>query len=151
MTSKACFILPLFPVDQGIAISPGETYQWKDGNGQTVVSDIPTAVNTQGRRSIDGVKPTSVSKRSRKQQPTPKVFDAPKNIAEKDLELQAAPAGNRRRRTSRLKASHLKTIVGSCDRSRHNLVRARSNQPVVSYMMTKASATSLTPPREPWK
>ncbi|WP_310493090.1 DUF4124 domain-containing protein [Dechloromonas sp.] len=132
MTSKSSFIFALFfPLTIAVMSAQAETYQWKDNNGQTVVSDVPPPATAKGRRSIGGVKPAVVSEAiPEKTADAPKVADAPKTIAEKDLDFK------KRQQESREKADKQaaeKEKSENCDRARRNLAALEANQPLAVY------------------
>jgi hypothetical protein len=59
-----------------------QTYQWKDSSGRTVVSDTPPpGAVKESARTIGGNAPTATTTNA-------KPADAPKTIAEKDLEFK---------------------------------------------------------------
>ena len=68
-----------------------ETFQWKDSNGQTIISDTPPPATAKNRRSIGGQQPSVVSEK-----PVEKAADGaktaaaagPKTTAEKDMEFK---------------------------------------------------------------
>ena len=125
MTSKSCFIFALFfPLTVALPSAQAETYQWKDSNGQTVVSDYPPPSTAKGRRSIGGVKPTVVSEAlPEKIADTPKIPEAPKNIAEKDLEFKKRQQESREKADKQAKEQAAqKDKSENCDRARRNLV-----------------------------
>ncbi|MBK6357283.1 MAG: DUF4124 domain-containing protein [Betaproteobacteria bacterium] len=133
MTSKSCFIFALFfPLTVALPSAQAETYQWKDSNGQTVVSDYPPPSTAKGRRSIGGVKPTVVSEAlPEKTADTPKIPEAPKNIAEKDLEFKKRQQESREKADKQAKEQAAqKDKSENCDRARRNLVALESNQPI---------------------
>ena len=90
MTTKPTLIFALFLVPTvAFSTAHAETYQWKDSNGQTVVSDVPPPPTVKGRRSIGGSQPSVVSEKpAEKSAEDAKAADAPKTSAEKDLEFK---------------------------------------------------------------
>ena len=90
MTMKPVFIFAIiFASTAAITPSYGETFQWKDSNGQTVVSDTPPPATAKGRRSIGCAKPNIVADAAAESSAeAPKVSEAPKSMAEKDLEFK---------------------------------------------------------------
>ncbi|MGB4063282.1 MAG: DUF4124 domain-containing protein [Azonexus sp.] len=105
-----------------------ETFQWKDSNGQTVVSDVPPPATAKGRRSIGGMKPAVVSEAlPEKTGDAPKVADAPKTTAEKDLDFK------KRQQEAREKADKLAAESEkreNCERARRSVATLESNQPI---------------------
>jgi len=136
MTSRPTFIFALFlPLTVATISAHAETFQWKDSNGQTVVSDVPPPATAKGRRSIGGMKPVVVSEAlPEKTGDAPKVADTPKTTAEKDLDFK------KRQQEAREKADkHAKEQAAekekseNCERARRNLVALESNQPLSTY------------------
>ena len=129
MTSKTRFIFALFfPLTVAFTFAQAETYQWKDSNGQTVVSDVPPPATAKGRRSIGGVKPAVVSEAiPEKTADAPKVADAPKTTAEKDLDFK------KRQQEAKEKADKQAAETEkreNCERARRSLATLESNQPL---------------------
>lgn len=132
MTSRPTFIFALFlPLTVATISAHAETFQWKDSNGQTVVSDVPPPATAKGHRSIGGMKPAVVSEAlPEKTGDAPKVADAPKTTAEKDLDFK------KRQQEAREKADKLAAESEkreNCERARRNLVALESNQPLSTY------------------
>lgn len=129
MTSRPTFIFALFlPLTVATISVRAETFQWKDSNGQTVVSDVPPPATAKGRRSIGGMKPAVVSEAlPEKTGDAPKVADAPKTTAEKDLDFK------KRQQEAREKADKLAAESEkreNCERARRSLATLESNQPL---------------------
>ncbi|MDP2883232.1 MAG: DUF4124 domain-containing protein [Azonexus sp.] len=136
MTSKPTFIFALFfPLTVAVMSAQAETYQWKDSNGQTVVSDVPPPATAKGRRSIGGVKPAVVSEAiPEKTADAPKVADAPKTIAEKDLDFKKRQQESREKADKQAKEQAAeKEKSENCDRARRNLAALEANQPLTVY------------------
>ncbi|TXT32570.1 MAG: hypothetical protein FD131_143 [Rhodocyclaceae bacterium] len=132
MTSRPTFIFALFlPLTVATISAHAETFQWKDSNGQTVVSDVPPPATAKGRRSIGGMKPAVVSEAlPEKTGDAPKVADAPKTTAEKDLDFKKRQQ-EAREKADKLAAESEKSE--NCERARRNLVALESNQPLSTY------------------
>lgn len=129
MTSRSTFIFALFfPLTVASFSTHAETFQWKDSNGQTVVSDVPPPATAKGRRSIGGMKPAVVSEAlPEKTGDAPKVADAPKTTAEKDLDFK------KRQQEAREKADKLAAESEkreNCERARRSVATLESNQPI---------------------
>jgi hypothetical protein len=133
MTSKPTFIFALiFPLTVASISTHAETFQWKDSNGQTVVSDVPPPATAKGRRSIGGVKPAVVSEAiPDKTADAAKAADAPKTTAEKDLEFKKRQqeAKEKAEKQSKEQAAE-KEKSENCERARRNLAALESNQPL---------------------
>jgi type IV secretory pathway VirB10-like protein len=133
MTSKSAFIFVLFfPLTVGSYSSHAETYQWKDINGQTVVSDVPPPATVKGRRSIGGVKPGLISEAIPEKDPdAPKSAEPPQTIAEKNLEFKKRQqeAEQKAEKQAKERAAE-KEKSENCDRARRNLAVLESSQPI---------------------
>jgi hypothetical protein len=105
-----------------------ETYQWKDGSGQTVVSDVPPPATAKGRRSIGGVRPAVVSEAlPEKTADTPKSVDAPKTTAEKDFDFK------KRQQEAKEKSDKLAAEADkrdNCERARRAVSALESSHPL---------------------
>lgn len=106
-----------------------ETYQWKDSNGRTVISDTPQPGVGKAVRVIGGQMPTVSSEK-----PAEKTSEAPKTTAEKDLDFK------KRQQEAREKADkdakEQKSAADrqeNCERARRNLAALESNQPMTNY------------------
>lgn len=133
MTSRPTFIFALFfPLTVASISAHAETFQWKDSNGQTVVSDVPPPASAKGRRSIGGAKPAVVSEAIPEKTPDgAKVADAPKTTAEKDLDFKKRQQDAREKADKQAKEQAAeKEKAENCDRIRRNLAALESNQPV---------------------
>jgi hypothetical protein len=129
MTTKPAFIFALFFLSTvTITTSHAETFQWKDSNGQTVVSDVPPPATAKGRRSIGGVKPALVSETlPEKPVDAPKVADAPKTTAEKELEFKKRQQEAKEKAEKQVAEAQRRD---NCERARRHLTTLESNQPL---------------------
>ncbi len=133
MTARHSFIFALFfPLTVASISAHAETFQWKDSNGQTVVSDVPPPATAKGQRSIGGVKPAVVSEGiPEKTVDAPKVADAPKTTAEKDLDFKKRQQEAREKADKQAKEQAAeKEKNENCERARRNLAALESNQPL---------------------
>jgi hypothetical protein len=127
----AFFLLPTVAFGTAFA----QTYQWKDSNGQTVVSDVPPPPTVKGRRSIGGNQPSVVSEKpAEKPAEDAKAADAPKTVAEKDFEFK------KRQQEAKEKADKLAKEQAAeadkrlnCDRARNMVTALEGNQPTSTY------------------
>lgn len=136
MTTKPTLIIALILASTAAGIpAHAETYQWKDNNGQTVVSDIPPPATAKGRRAIGGVKPPVVSEAVAEKPADPqKATEAPKNTAEKDLDFRKRQQEAREKADKQAKEQAAETEKrDNCERARRNLAALESNQPVSTY------------------
>jgi len=132
MTSKSSLVFALVLASTTAGISAqAETYQWKDSNGQTVVSDIPPPATAKGRRSIGGTKPAVVSEAiPEKATDAVKAADAPKSAAEKDMEFKKRQQEAKEKADKQAKEQNVEAEKReNCDRARRNLAALESNQP----------------------
>lgn len=105
-----------------------ETYQWKDSNGRTVISDTPQPGAGKAARVIGGATP-SVSTGA----PADKTAEAPKTTAEKDLEFKKRQQEAREKADK--EAKEQKTAADkqeNCERARRNLAALESRQPMAT-------------------
>lgn len=105
-----------------------ETYQWKDSNGRTVISDTPQPGAGKAARVIGGQMP-SVST----EKPADKTAEAPKTTAEKDLEFKKRQQEAREKADKEAKEQKLAADrQENCDRARRNLIALESKQPMAT-------------------
>lgn len=142
MTMKAVFIFgSIFALTVAANTGHAETFQWKDSNGQTVVSDVPPPSSAKGRRSLGGVKPSVVSEPvADKSAEAPKTGDAPKGaeppktMAEKEFEFKKRQQEAKEKADKQAKDEATQTEKReNCERARRNLTTLESNQPVTLY------------------
>ncbi|WP_265941832.1 DUF4124 domain-containing protein [Dechloromonas sp. A34] len=110
------------------ALTPvhAQTYQWKDSNGQTVISDTPQQGAGKAARVIGGPMPSVITEK-----PADKTAEAPKTTAEKDLEFKKRQLEAREK--SEKDAKEQKAAADkqdNCERARRNLAALESNQPM---------------------
>ena len=136
MTMKPVFIFAIiFASTAAITPSYGETFQWKDTNGQTVVSYVPPPATVKGRRSIGGAKPIVVSDAVvDKAADAPKDAEAPKNMAEKNLDFKKRQQEAKEKAEKQAKEQANESEKReNCQRAQRNLATLESNQPVTLY------------------
>jgi hypothetical protein len=135
MTSKSSLVIALVLASTTAGISAqAETYQWKDGNGQTVVSDIPPPATAKGRRSIGGTKPAVVSEAiPEKSTDAVKAADAPKSTAEKDMDFKKRQQEAKEKAEKQAKEQTAETEKrDNCERARRNVAALEANQPLAT-------------------
>lgn len=132
MTSKSRLVFALVLASTSAGMSAqAETYQWKDSNGQTVVSDIPPPATAKGKRSIGGVKPAVVSEAlPEKTADAPKVAEAPKTTAEKDFDFKKRQQEAKEKSDKQAAEAEKRD---NCERARRNVVALESDQPLSTY------------------
>jgi len=132
MTSKSSLVFALVVIASTTAgiSAQAETFQWKDSNGRTVVSDIPPPASAKDRRSIGGVKPAVVSEAiPEKSTDASKAADAPKSTAEKDLDFKKRQQEAKEKADKQAKEQTAETEKrDNCERARRNLAALESNQ-----------------------
>lgn len=136
MTMKPVFIFAIISaLTAAINASYAETFQWKDSNGQTVVSDVPPPATAKGRRSIGGVKPAMASESAaEKPADAPKVADAPKTMAEKDLDFKKRQQEAKEKAEKQAKEQAAEAQMrDNCERARRNLATLESKEPLTTY------------------
>lgn len=106
-----------------------QTYQWKDGNGRTVISDTPPPGTAKASRTLGS--PSSAAEEITK--PAEKLTDAPKSTAEKDLEFKKRQQEIKEKADKDAKEQTAAAEKReNCDRARHNLAALASNQPMAT-------------------
>jgi len=132
MTTKSSLVIALLFASTATGISAqAETYQWKDSNGQTVVSDVPPPSTAKGRRSIGGVKPAVVSEAiPDKAADASKAADAPKTTAEKEFDFKKRQQEAKEKADKQVAEAEKRD---NCERARRNLAALESNQPLNTY------------------
>ncbi|HXE40944.1 MAG TPA: DUF4124 domain-containing protein [Azonexus sp.] len=127
-TMKSALILTL-----GIAAATtllpvhAQTYQWKDSNGRTIISDTPQPGAGKAARVIGGSTPSFSSEK-----PAEKTAEAPKTTAEKDLEFKKRQQEAREKADKEAKEQKAAADKQeNCERARRNLAALESKQPMV--------------------
>lgn len=87
----------------------GQTYQYKDSRGRTVISDTPPPGSAQGARTLGGAPAEAAAKAA----------DAPKTTAEKDMDFR------KRQQEAREKADKDAKEQAAATQKRENCERAR--------------------------
>ena len=136
MTTKSSLVFALvFASATTSVVSHAETFQWKDSNGQTVVSDVPPPASAKGRRSIGGQQPAVVSEKvAEKPSDGAKASDTPKTTAEKDFEFKKRQQEAKEKAEKQAKEQAAeKDKRDNCENSRRNLAALEANQPMATY------------------
>lgn len=130
MTMKTALIF-ILGMTLTAAISPlhAQTYQWKDSNGRTIISDTPQPGAGKNARTLGGTPPATTSG----EMPVEKATEAPKTMADKDLDFK------KRQQEAKEKAEKLaKEQAASaerkenCTRAGRSLAALESNQPMAT-------------------
>ncbi len=127
MSSKPILAIALMATAFGVG---AETYQWKDSNGQTVVSDTPPPSSAKSRRSLGGVQPAVVSEKPADSAKPP---EGPKTTAEKDMDFKKRQqeAKEKADKQAKEQASEAEKR-DNCERAKRNLTALENNQPMVT-------------------
>jgi hypothetical protein len=136
MTTKPALVFALFLASTvAFDAACAETYQWKDSNGQTVVSDVPPPASAKDRRSIGGRQPAVVSEQlAEKPADGAKTAEAPKTIAEQELDFKRRQQEARENADKQAKEQAAATNKReNCERARSNLAALKANQPLTTY------------------
>ncbi|MBF1164202.1 MAG: DUF4124 domain-containing protein [Dechloromonas agitata] len=105
-----------------------ETFQWKDSNGQTIISDTPPPATAKNRRSIGGQQPSVVSEK-----PVEKAADGAKTAAEKDMEFKKRQQEAKEKADKQAKEEAATAEKReNCERAKRNLTALENNQPMVT-------------------
>jgi hypothetical protein len=131
MTRKRShFIFALFLASTAASLTAhAQTYQWKDGSGRTVISDTPPPASAKERRAIGDRRPAVVSEKIEE-----KPAEAPKTMAEKDLEFKKRQQEAREKAEKQAKEQAAeKERRESCENARRNLAVFETDQPVATY------------------
>lgn len=132
MTMKLALIFALGITSTAALVSAhAQTYQWKDNNGRTVISDSPPPGTAKTKRAI-GEAPAATGF-VETPAPSEKKAEAPQTTAEKDLEFK------KRQQEAREKAEKAEKELAAarekqanCENARRNLAALESNQPIAS-------------------
>jgi hypothetical protein len=128
MTMKPALILA-FGIAAALVFVPaqGQTYQWKDSAGRTVIADTPPPGSAKEARTIGGQQRAVVTGEN----PAEKAAEGPKTTAEKDLDFK------KRQQEAREKADkdakEQKAAANrqeNCQRARRNLAALEAKQPM---------------------
>ncbi len=104
-----------------------QTYQWKDSNGRTVISDTPPPGSARTKQVIGSSPPTTT------QGDAEKAKDAPTTTADKDADFRKRQKEAKEKADKEAKEQALAAEKReACERSRRNLAALESNQPVAT-------------------
>jgi len=122
---KPVLIFTLIFASTAAAVSAqAQTYQWKDSNGRTVISDTPPPGSARDARTMGGAVPGSTSA-------TGKPSEAPKSFAEKDMEFRKRQMESTEKADKEAKEkAAAKEKKDSCDRAKRQLAALESGQRV---------------------
>lgn len=136
MNSKAILVFAvigtILPIE---GLVHAETFQWKDSNGQTVISDTPPPSTVKGRRSLGGQQPAVVSEKPQdKPADDAKPAEGPKSMAEKDMEFKKRQQEAKEKADKQAKDQAAEAEKrDNCERAKRNLTALEGNQPMVTF------------------
>ncbi len=109
-----------------------QTYQWKNGQGQTVISDTPPPGNAKATRALGANQPLQRGdKDAEKGTETAGKPVAQKTTAEKDMDFKKRQQEAREKAEKDAKEqSAAKERLDNCERARRYLTALESKQPV---------------------
>jgi len=114
------------------ALAPvhAETYQWKDSNGRTVISDTPQPGVGKTVRVIGGATPVVSTEKTAEKA----AVEAPKTAAEKDLDFKKRQQDAREKADKDAKEQKAAADrQENCERARRNVAALESKQPMATY------------------
>ncbi len=121
---KSPLIFALCVMSTVAAVSAqAQTYQWKDKNGRTVISDTPPPGSAKSSQISDAA-PAA---------PAATTTEAPKTLAEKDMEFRKRQqeAKDKAEKEAKEQAAAAEKRE-NCERARRNLAALESSQPLAS-------------------
>ena len=121
---KSPLIFALCVMSTVAAVSAqAQTYQWKDKNGRTVISDTPPPGSAKSSQVSDAG-PAA---------PAATTTEAPKTLAEKDMEFRKRQqeAKDKAEKEAKEQAAAAEKRE-NCERARRNLAALESSQPLAS-------------------
>lgn len=132
MTTRSAILFALFfGPTVAFSLVHAQTYQWKDSSGQTVISDVPPPPNVKGRRALGANQPSVVSEKPAE---GAKTADAPKTVAEKDMEFKKRQQEAKEKADKQAKEQAAEADRRqNCERARGTVAALEANQPVSTY------------------
>jgi len=107
-----------------------QTYQWKDANGRTVISDTPPPGSAKTTARALGLPTPNVQT----EKPAEKPAEGPKSSAEKDMDFKKRQQDAKEKSEKDAKEqSAAKEKQESCERARRNLAALESNQAMATF------------------
>ncbi|MFZ2268378.1 MAG: DUF4124 domain-containing protein [Azonexus sp.] len=123
---KTAHLLSLLVATSVITLSANaEMYQWKDGNGRTVISDTAPPGSAKAVKTIGGAQQSPAAT------PAEKTAEAAKTTAEKDMEFKKRQQEGKEKaeKDAKEQAANAEKKE-NCERARRNLTALESSQPV---------------------
>lgn len=133
--NKALFAALLVASVVMLSAAHGQTYQWKDSSGKTVISDSPPPGSAKASRSIGAKLPAvvtgSAETESEKGKTDKAAASAPQTIAEKELEFRKRQQESREKAEKEEKeAAAAREKRDTCERARNNYRLLQSDTPL---------------------
>lgn len=101
-----------------------QTWQWKDSSGRTVISDSPPPGSIRPSRMISPPPPSE----------KPQAAEAPKSLAEQDMEFKKRQQANKEKTEKDNKENASKTEAkDNCERARQHLAALESGQRIPGF------------------
>lgn len=118
MTMKPAFLFALAIASTATLVPvQAQTYQWKDSNGRTVVSDTPPPASTRQARTLPGANDNA------------KASEAPQSMAERNMEFKKRQQEAKERADKESRESMASAEKkDSCERARRQLLALESGQ-----------------------
>ncbi|MCL2875455.1 MAG: DUF4124 domain-containing protein [Betaproteobacteria bacterium] len=114
-----------------LGAAQAEIYQWKDSSGQTVISDTPPPGSAESKetRVIGGQPPVARGESAAAK--APEASEAPKTLAEKDLEFKKRQQEAREKADKEAKEQKAEADrKDNCERAQRNLAALESKRPM---------------------
>ncbi len=135
--NKALFAALLVAPVVMLSAAHGQTYQWKDSSGKTVISDTPPPGSAKGSRSIGAKQPAVVtgSAENATENGTAEKAKAassePQTVAEKELDFRKRQQEAREKAEKEEKeAAAARQKRETCERARNNYRMLQSDTPI---------------------
>ena len=111
-----------------------QTYQWKNSQGQTVISDTPPPGNAKSARTVGANQPLQRGELdSSKPSDAQEKAAAPKSTAEKDMDFKKRQQETKEKAEKEAKEqAAARDKQENCDRARRNLAALEANQPMAT-------------------
>ncbi len=107
-----------------------QTYQWKDANGRTIISDTPPPGSAKSTARALGLPTPNVQT----EKPVEKANEAPKTNADRDMEFKKRQQESREKTDKDSKdQAATREKQENCERARRNLASLESNQAIATY------------------
>ena len=133
--NKALFAALLVAPVVMLSTAYGQTYQWKDSSGKTVISDSPPPGSAKGSRSIGAKQPAVVTgngeAEAEKGKPEKAAASPQQTIAEKELDFRKRQQEAREKAEKEEKeAAAARDKQETCERARNNYRMLQSDTPL---------------------